>query len=91
MRARMATLASQWDSIMEELAGTLRTPESIEAELASAGAPVRFSELGVTKERAYRAVAHSRDIRSRYTILDLAWELGRLESWAEEAVERFQA
>ncbi|MFW5811525.1 MAG: iron-containing alcohol dehydrogenase [Alkalispirochaetaceae bacterium] len=89
LRARIASLKAQWESIMKELADTLREPEDIEAELRSAGAPVRYAELGVTRERSYEAIAHSEDIRGRYTILDLLWELGYLEGWAEEAVARY--
>ncbi|MEX2444682.1 MAG: iron-containing alcohol dehydrogenase [Alkalispirochaeta sp.] len=89
LRARLLSLKSHWREIMDELKRTVRTPDTIEAELASAGGPVRYRELGIGRERAFRAIAHSRDIRSRYTILDLVWELGYLEEWAKEAVERY--
>ncbi|MFP4408188.1 MAG: iron-containing alcohol dehydrogenase [Spirochaetaceae bacterium] len=89
LRARMAALQEQWDTLLAELAGTLREPEDIEAELRSAGGPVRYRDLGIDRGRAYRAIAHSRDIRSRYTILDLVWELGYLEAWAEEAADAY--
>jgi glycerol-1-phosphate dehydrogenase [NAD(P)+] len=89
LRTRMATLKAQWSTIMGELEGSLRDPDAIEAELRSAGGPVRFKDLGVDEERAFRSVAHSRDIRSRYTILDLVWELGYLDEWAREAIHRY--
>jgi glycerol-1-phosphate dehydrogenase [NAD(P)+] len=89
LRSRLVALKAQWRQIMSELDATLRTPDAIEAELASAGGPVRYKELGVSRERAFRAIAHSRDIRPRYTILDLVWELGYLREWATEAVERY--
>jgi glycerol dehydrogenase-like iron-containing ADH family enzyme len=74
---------------MDKLSRTLRPSADIQAELAAAGAPVRFKDLGVGRDRAYRSISHSRDIRSRYTILDLVWELGYLDQWADEAVARF--
>lgn len=89
LEERLRRLRELWPELVEELRGTLRSPEAIEAELVSAGGPVRYKDLGISRERAYRAVAHSRDIRARYTILDLVWELGYLEAWAEEAVERY--
>lgn len=89
LRARMATLRDQWRGILAELDGTLRSAADIEAELAAAGAPTRFRDLGVSRDRAYESIAWSRDIRSRYTVLDLVWELGYLDEWAEQAVERF--
>lgn len=89
LKARMATLKAQWSTIMGELESSLRDPDAIEAELRAAGGPVRFNDLGIDKERAYRSVAHSRDIRSRYTILDLVWELGFLDEWAREAIDHY--
>jgi len=89
LRARLRSLKDQWPQITTDLRATLRSPDVIEAELASAGGPVRYCDLGISRERARCAIVHSRDIRSRYTILDLVWELGYLDDWAAEAVERY--
>jgi glycerol-1-phosphate dehydrogenase [NAD(P)+] len=88
LRSRLTQLLDQWDTVMDEVRSTLRSEESLEDELRAAEAPVRFSDLGVDKDRAWRAIAHSKDIRNRYTILHLAWELGVLDAWADEAVEQ---
>lgn len=87
LRARLQNLVDQWDLIMEETGATLRTRASLEEELRSANCPVRFSDLGIGRDRARRAISHSKDIRNRYTILHLAWELGTLDTWADEALE----
>jgi glycerol-1-phosphate dehydrogenase [NAD(P)+] len=89
LRARLGELVDRWDEVLERVGRTLRTRDDIEAELRAADAPVRFSELGggLERERARRAITHSKDIRNRYTILHLAWELGTLEQWADEALE----
>lgn len=89
LRSRVSLLRQEWPSLTDKLSRTLRPSADIQSELAAAGAPVRFKELGVSRERAYRSVCHSRDIRSRYTILDVVWELGYLNQWAEEAVACF--
>jgi glycerol-1-phosphate dehydrogenase [NAD(P)+] len=89
LRERLEKLRSDWSSIMEELGATLRSPGAIESELRDAGAPTRYKELGVSKDRALRAITESKDIRSRYTILHLAWELGYLDQWAAEAIDRY--
>jgi glycerol-1-phosphate dehydrogenase [NAD(P)+] len=88
LRGRLTQLVEQWDTVMEEVRSTLRSEKSLEDELRRAEAPVRFSDLGVDKDRAWRAITHSKDIRNRYTILHLAWELGVLDDWAEQAVEQ---
>ena len=87
LRRRLETLVEQWDDVLEETGRTLRTRASLEEELRSANCPVRFSDLDVDRDRARRAILHSKDIRNRYTILHLAWELGTLEEWGEEALE----
>lgn len=87
LKTRLERLVAEWDVVMEEVAQTLRSYESLEEELRAAGGPLRFRDLGVSRERALRAITHSKDIRNRYTILHLAWELGFMDQWAEEALE----
>ncbi len=91
LRRRLTQLVDEWDLVMEEVRATLRTEASLEEELRAAHCPVRFAELGVDKDRARRAIVHAKDIRNRYTILHLAWELGVLEEWADEALELLYA
>lgn len=88
LRERHGRLKRDWDAIMKKVGRTLRTSASIEEELRAAEAPVRFGELGITRERAREAILWSKDIRNRYTILHLAAELGTLEAWTDEALER---
>lgn len=86
MRRRLEKLVDEWDEVLEETGRTLRTRQSLEDELDSANCPTRFADLDVDRDRARRAILHSKDIRNRYTILHLAWELGTLEEWGERAL-----
>ncbi len=85
---RLTQLRDNWEDILSKAGTLLRSAGSIEAELAAAGCPTRFSHIGVDPERAYRAIAHAKDIRSRYTVLHLAWELGVLDRQAERIAAR---
>jgi glycerol-1-phosphate dehydrogenase [NAD(P)+] len=87
LEARLKLVVEKWDELMVGISHTLRTEASIEGELRDAGCPVRFEELGIDKDRARAAILYSKDIRNRYTILHLAWELGFLDTWGEEALE----
>ncbi len=89
LHSRLQRLVDQWGVVIDETEETLRTPASLETELRAANAPVRFSDIGVDAERARRAILHAKDIRNRYTILHLCWELGTLETWGEEALDRY--
>ncbi|MEZ4458559.1 MAG: sn-glycerol-1-phosphate dehydrogenase [bacterium] len=87
LRARLTEVIARWDELMVGISHTLRTEASIEGELRDAGCPVRFKDLGIDRERARAAVLYSKDIRNRYTILHLAWELGLLDAWGNEALD----
>ncbi len=87
LKARLEKLVANWDAIKADVNTTLRTRKSIEDELLAANCPVRFKDIGIERKRSLEAITFSKDIRNRYTILHLAWELGHLETWAEEALE----
>lgn len=87
LRARLTRLVKDWDQVVGSVSRTLRTKNSLEAELLEAKCPVRYSELNVDRKRALAAITDSKDIRNRYTILHLAWELGLLEDWAQAALK----
>jgi len=86
LRTRLETLVAAWDDIFADAGTTLRSADDLEGELRSADCPTRFAEIGVDAERAEQAVAWSKDIRARYTILHLAGELGVLDGFAAEYV-----
>jgi len=85
----LATLKSEWDDIWRDLARFLRPRAQLEHAMKEAGCPTRPSELNISREDTYNAIRYARLMRDRYTILDLADELGWLEAWAEELAEKF--
>jgi glycerol-1-phosphate dehydrogenase [NAD(P)+] len=86
LEARLTRLVAEWDEVRSWVGETLRAPDDLAAELESARCPVSFGELGVSRPRALRAVRHCKDIRNRYTILHLVWELGLLDELAGKIV-----
>jgi len=88
LRARLHALKADWPAVVAEVREGVPRPEAVRAELEAARCPTTFAEIGVGAERARAAILHSKDIRPRYTILHLAWELGMLESWADAALAR---
>ena len=75
--ARSAILRAEWPQMRAELAGlALPSAAEIRAVLQAAGAPASLDELGIERDEAFDALARARDIRDRYTVLDLAFELG---------------
>jgi glycerol-1-phosphate dehydrogenase [NAD(P)+] len=75
-------LAEDWGKIRSRLLSVTRTAEELRAALARAGAPVAPEALGWPRQFFRDAVLHAREIRSRWTFLDLAADSGRLETFA---------
>lgn len=79
---RRARLAAEWPEIWARIARQLGDSERLEADLALAGVPASFAALGLTPQRGAELIGLARFMRNRYTVLDLAADLGKLEAWA---------
>ena len=88
VRGRLEYVVANWADLMADVGVTLRDPDDLRAELESAQCPTWFPELDVHRERALQSLLWSKDIRARYTILHLASELGLLEQFAADYIER---
>lgn len=51
--------------------------------LKSVQGPSRPSEVGISQELVQQAIEYGKEIRSRYTILQLLWDLDRLSQYAK--------
>jgi glycerol-1-phosphate dehydrogenase [NAD(P)+] len=71
-------LAEDWEKIRSRLLSVTRTAGELRAVLARAGAPVTPEALDWPRAFFRDAVLHAREIRSRWTFLDLAADAGRL-------------
>jgi glycerol-1-phosphate dehydrogenase [NAD(P)+] len=78
-----------WDCLREEVKPFLRSPDQIRNCLKRAGAAFRAEDIGCSRERLLCAVLHSHEIRSRFTVIDLARLVGVLPQAAAEIVEEW--
>lgn len=72
-------LQAIWPRLKSEIAAVRRPAAQIEAALAKAEAPRRYSAIGLPRTTFKDAILHAREIRNRYTFLDLAADSGLLE------------
>jgi glycerol-1-phosphate dehydrogenase [NAD(P)+] len=72
-----------WDPMREQLAPLLPERDLLRDTLRAAGAPTTAAELGLSRGEVVNALLWARCLRARYTVLDLAWELGLLDEWVE--------
>ncbi|HLT01765.1 MAG TPA: sn-glycerol-1-phosphate dehydrogenase [Geminicoccaceae bacterium] len=83
--ARMnARLVEVWPTMRARLAEVMVPTARLEQALRAAGAPTRGVELGLSAAFYRDAVRHARELRDRYSILDLAGDAGVLEAFAAE-------
>jgi glycerol-1-phosphate dehydrogenase [NAD(P)+] len=75
-------------TIKEEIAETLALGEQVRQTMIASGAPTEVGALGNAGEELVAAVLHGRKIRSRFTALDVAAELGLLAPFAERLTAR---
>ncbi len=72
-------LERSWPSLTSDLGKMMRPAHQIEDALRRCGAPTSYEDLGLSREFFFNAVLHAREIRNRYTFLDLAADSRRLQ------------
>jgi len=75
-----------WKKIRRTIKDMLVPSQKIISTLKKAGVPVSFSQLGISRREMKDTLLHCREIRSRYIIFDLAYDLGVLEKYTEEYI-----
>jgi glycerol-1-phosphate dehydrogenase [NAD(P)+] len=81
---RLAVLAGRWPVLRDRLRAQLLPAAKLRELLATAGAPTRPAELGLTAAAFRDTYRRARMIRRRYTVLDLAAETGTLDELVGE-------
>ncbi|MGE0239763.1 MAG: iron-containing alcohol dehydrogenase [Parvibaculaceae bacterium] len=72
-------LQAIWPRLKSEIALVRRPAAQVDAALAKVEAPRRYSAIGLPRNTFKDAILHAREIRNRYTFLDLAADSGLLE------------
>jgi len=79
-------LAARWDDIRTAIAAISLRADALARVLDAAKPPRAPEDLGWPRAAYREAVHHAREIRNRYTFLDLAADAGVLERWMPEIV-----
>ena len=87
LRRELTAIRDGWEELWANVGQTLRPPARIRKILSGAGAAVTMGELGLESGHLRRAFSAAREIRNRYTVLDLAADLGVLESRAADLLQ----
>lgn len=84
-KERLERIISHWDDIVEVLRSVPK-PELAADLLANLGAPVEPGEAAIEPQLVYDAILLAKEIRARYTVLQLLWDLDLLAAFANEMV-----
>lgn len=74
-------LKELWPRLREELRPFVMDPAAMQATLQSAGGPVTATELGLPRKIWRDAMKFARDVRNRWSFLDLADDAGLLDDF----------
>lgn len=74
-----AKLAGDWAAITGRVRRTMLPTSRLRAAMTAAGAATTAADLGLSPDLYRDALRHAREIRNRFTILDLAADAGLLE------------
>jgi glycerol-1-phosphate dehydrogenase [NAD(P)+] len=79
--ARLLTeaLRDNWRTIRENVLNRLLPYEKLRTLMARGGCPLKPEEIGLDRTRTIATARRAQMIRNRYTVLDLAWDLGIFE------------
>ena len=82
---RIDTMEAHWDEI-DALLAALPSSESIMALLRSLESPCLPAEIGVDGKLLKNTFLYCKEVRARYTILQLVWDLGLLDSLSDQVI-----
>jgi len=85
---RLAATKEHWQEI-KKMAGETVKSKVVYDILKQLDAPVKPHEIGVPRDMARQAILYAKEIRDRYTVLQLLWDLGELERFADMIVDEF--
>lgn len=85
---RLDSIEAHWDEI-QALAKNAVKPETIRALLTEMGAAVLPSDVEVKKQYVYDSLRYGKELRDRYTILQLLYDIDKLDEYALKLTEQF--
>lgn len=88
LEARLASIEANWDKIKELASGT-KSSALIKDILLQLDAPTVPSDIGVDREMARQAIMYAKEIRDRYTVLQLLFDLGELENFTDKVLGEY--
>jgi glycerol-1-phosphate dehydrogenase [NAD(P)+] len=81
-RERLEIILDKWDGILNIINEELPSSEYIEALMLRLGLPIDISEIGIDEKLMPDIFRASKDIRDKYVLPRLLWDLGVIDEFA---------
>ena len=82
---RIDAMESRWEEI-RALLGALPASETVAGLLRSLDSPCLPGQIGVDTELLRNTFRYCKEVRARYTILQMIWDLGLLDTLADQVI-----
>jgi len=79
---RIQIIKSKWNDIIRIIKKIVPNVREIESILQKVDAPINHLQVGIDNNIVLNSVIFAKEIRNRYTVLQLLWDLGLLEEFA---------
>ena len=84
--ARLALIIEKWDEITAMMESALPCEKEIAGLLESIGEPIAPIEIGITDDLVRDAFTGSREIRDKYILTSLLWDMGIMDEMCERLI-----
>ena len=88
INARLDVIENKWNEI-KALANSVKKPEVVIDFLQKLDAPIYPKDIGVDREMARQAITYAKEIRDRYTVLQLLYDLNELENFVSIVINEY--
>lgn len=82
---RISSMEARWPEIVSQLK-SLPSSEYLRGLLADGGCPCEPHEIGITDEILKNTFLYCKEVRPRYTVLQMVWDLGLMEELADKVI-----
>ena len=87
--ARLTYLKENWTLIQNTIREALPKVETMEQLLTDLDAPINPEQIGVSMELVEDGILLAKEVRNRFTLLQILWDLGLAETYAKRTVDYF--
>ena len=88
IKERLIVVEKNWDKIQNLAKNATKSSVAYDI-LSSLDAPTKPAHIGVDKTLARQAIVYAKELRDRYTILQLLYDIGELENFADMVISEY--